>query len=299
MPSLRISPVNVEPAGTIHSLGELFALAHAIENQAVIRLSHFANEMRHQGKDDLAEVFEQLAQEEGERDEAIIQWSESRLGQGPDSGLLQWNAPEMFDAEWAKEITTSRLITPYRALSMAVCGEERTFAFWSYVAAYAEGKEIKSAAETMAREELGRVSILRKERRRAYHREHPGPHRASVAEAVPEKIDAAALELRLARLLAELGTRLQGAAAAHASQLSRESVEMSEQTAEVGSFSALLAERDAPTVAEALVDAYLEEAEITHDAEKLALLQKLAETAIARLAWLRTVHWPKSDTSRG
>lgn len=32
--------------------------------------------------------------------------------------------------------------------------------------------EIKQAAEAMAREELGHVSTLRKERRRAYHQEH-------------------------------------------------------------------------------------------------------------------------------
>ncbi len=171
-------------------------------------------------------------------------------------------------------------------ISLAVRGGERTFAFWSYVAAYAEVEEVKSAAEKMACEELDRMSILRKERRRAYHREHPGRDRTSVAKAVAEKIDAAALELRVARLLADLATRLHGAAAAHASQLSRESVEMSEQAAGVGSFSASVLGRDAPTLAEALMDTYLDEAERTHDAEKLTLLQKLAEAAIARLAWL-------------
>ena len=54
---------------------------------------------------------------------------------------------------------------------MAVRNEERAFAFWSYVAAHAEVAEVRQAAETMAHEELGHVSILRRERRNAFHAE--------------------------------------------------------------------------------------------------------------------------------
>ena len=46
---------------------------------------------------------------------------------------------------------------------------------------------------------------------------------------------------------------------------------------------------DGRSVAEALADAYLESAEAARDPAGLDSLQKLAERAIARLAWLRTL----------
>ena len=64
-----------------------------------------------------------------------------------------------------------RLLSAYRALSMAVRNEERAFAFWSYVAAHAGDADIRHAAETMAHEELGHVATLRRERRSAFHAE--------------------------------------------------------------------------------------------------------------------------------
>ena len=128
--------------------------------------------------------------------DSVARWSQSRRGKAPDPALVRWEAPETFDTETAAEIRTSRLMTPYRALSMAVRNEERAFAFWSYVAGFAEDPEIKKAAEAMAREELGHVATLRKERRRAYHSEHDrmraGQH-GNVGH-----VDAAVLERRLA-----------------------------------------------------------------------------------------------------
>lgn len=52
---------------------------------------------------------------------------------------------------------------------MAVRNEERAFVFWTYVAAHAPSKEIRVAAEHMAKEELGHVATLRRERRLAFH----------------------------------------------------------------------------------------------------------------------------------
>ena len=88
-----------------------------------------------------------------------------------DPARISWEGPATFDAQTISEITSSSLMTPYRALSMAVRNEERAFAFWSYVAAHAGQGELKRAAETMARQELEHVAKLRKERRRAYHEE--------------------------------------------------------------------------------------------------------------------------------
>src|SRR5581483_5216903 len=103
-------------------------------------------------------------------------------------------------------------------LAMAVRNEERTFAFWSYLAAYSADPEIKQASESMVKEELGHVATLRKERRSAYHREHDRKERSEPnLEASP--VDARRLELRLAAQLGDLERRLSGPAAVRTREL--------------------------------------------------------------------------------
>ena len=287
MPLLRTSLLKSEPAGTLQSLDEFFALANAMEREAADRYTGLANDMQVQDKPDLATVFTQLAAAEREHVDSVARWSQSHLGKAPDPALVRWDAPETFDSETAAEITTSRLMTPYRALSIAVRNEERAFAFWSYVAGFAEDPEIKKAAEAMAREELGHVAILRKERRRAYHSEHDrtraGQH-GNVGH-----VDAAVLERRLAGHLAALERRVEGESAIRARELLQETRSMSAQAAGFGRFPASLEQGDAQTIAETLADAYLDGAESSDDPGRLESLQVLAERAIARLAWLRAL----------
>lgn len=78
MPFLRTSLLSAEPAGVLKSLDELFALAHAMEQEAAKRYDALAEEMRGQGKDDLAEVFTKLAAAEREHVDSVTQWSQSR-----------------------------------------------------------------------------------------------------------------------------------------------------------------------------------------------------------------------------
>ncbi len=289
----RTLALKAEPAGDLHSLDELFALADAMEKEAAARYSELAAEMQRQNKPDLAAVFAQLAAAEREHVDSVTRWSQSRAGKAPDPALVRWQAPETFDREAEAEIKTSRLMTPYRALAMAVQNEERAFAFWSYVAAFAENPEIKKAAETMAREELGHVSTLRKERRRAYHQEHAAAKQSGVSgevsgeAAVP--MDAGALERRLAARLTELEDHLDGAAAQRTHELVRETLAMSVKAAGFGRFAAGLEQGNAQIIAEALTDAYLDGAERATDPARLQLLQALGERAIARLAWLRSL----------
>jgi rubrerythrin len=286
MPLLRSILLTAEPAGALASLDELFALANVMEQEAATKYSQFAEEMLRQGRPELAAVFTDLAAAELEHVASVTRWSQSRRGKVPDPTLARWQPPEIFGNDASAEIRTSRLMTPYRALAMAVQNEERAFAFWSYLAAFSKEAEIKSAAEAMAREELSHVATLRKERRRAYHREHPAP-RGLAAGA--KQVDAATLELRLAQYLAELATGLDGAVAERARELSRESLEMSSQAEHLGRFPTELIASDPPMIAEALVDSYLEQAEVTKDAKSLESLQRLAQSSIARLAWLRAL----------
>lgn len=285
----RTLALKAEPAGTLHSLDEVFALAHAMEQEAADRYAGLADDMVREGKRDLAAVFTELAAAEREHVNDVTRWSQARLGKAPDAALVRWEAPETFDADTAAEIKTSRLMTPYRALSIAVRNEERAFAFWSYLAAFAGDPEVKQAAEAMAREELGHVAILRKERRRAYHKQHDAMRTGRQGGVEGGQIDAAELERRLAARLAELERGLAGASADRVRELLRETTDMANEAAGVGRFPSSRAHGDAQDIAEALADAYLESAEAARDPAGLDSLQKLAERAIARLAWLRTL----------
>ena len=289
MPLLRTSLLKSEPAGTLRSLDEMFALAHAMEQEAASRYEELAGDMRRQGKNDLAGVFTQLAAAEREHVDSVTRWSQSRQGKAPDPALVRWEAPETFDPETATELKTSRLMTPYRALAMAVRNEERVFAFWSYLAAYSEDPEVKKAAEAMAREELGHVSILRKERRRAYHSEHDRKHEDEHGRTLRSRLDARRLELRLAAQFAELEHRLAGPAATRAHELFEETTRMADQAGNFGSFAGTLEQQDAQTIAEVLADAYLDGADRSDDEIRVEALQGLAGKAIARLAWLRSL----------
>ncbi|MBR0689848.1 ferritin family protein [Bradyrhizobium manausense] len=288
MPLLRTSLLRSEPAGVLKSLDELFALAHAMEQEAANRYDDLAKEMHRQGKDALADVFTRLAIAEREHVDSVTRWSQSRSGKNPDPALVRWEAPETLDADSATEVKSSRLMTPYRALAMAVRNEERAFAFWSYLAAYSDDPDIKKASEAMAREELGHVATLRKERRRAYHREH-GRDPADGQGATTSQIDARQLELRLADRLADLEQHLTGPAAVRTREIRHETAGMAEDAADVGRFPASVEKKDSLEIAEALVDSYLDGAEHSDDAARTEALQRMAERAITRLAWLRSL----------
>jgi len=281
--------LKAEPVGDLRSLDELFALASAMGQEAATKYAELGAEMRRQNRSDLAAVFTELAAAERDHVDRVTRWSQSRCGKAPDPALVRWEPPETFDAESSAEIRTSRLMTPYRALSMAVRNEERAFAFWSYLAAYSDDAEIKKAAETMASEELGHVSILRKERRRAYHREHDWKHGNEAGRAASSRVDARRLELRLAAHLANIERGLTGAAATRTRELLHETTRMAEEAGNFGKLPAALEHGDAQAVAEALADAYLEGAENSDDQARIEVLQGLAEKAIGRLAWLRSL----------
>jgi rubrerythrin len=288
MPFLRTSLLSAEPAGVLESIDELFALGHAMEQEAAKKYDSLAQEMRGQGKDDLAEVFTRLAAAEREHVDSVTQWSQSRRGKRPDPAMVRWEAPEALAPEAAAEMKTSRLMTPYRALAMAVRNEERAFAFWSYLAAYSHDPEVKKASEAMAREELGHVATLRKERRRAYHHEHDRSG-AEASSAPVRQIDARELELRLVAQLAEMEQSLSGPEAIRIRDIRQQAIGMADAATGLGSFPASMENKGPLEIAEALVDGYLEGAERSNDAADLERLQQLAERAISRLAWLRSL----------
>jgi rubrerythrin len=285
-----------EPPGAVHSLAELFAIAFALEQEAATRYRELAEKMREHGLSETAAVFEHLAQAERDHCDQVAHWSQQRTGHPPELAEVRWELPETFDDESAGELAGSRLATPYRALSMAVRNEERAFAFWTYVAAQAEDPAVRETAESMAREELEHVSLLRRERRHAYH-----AHRALIGKPVPRAAgggrDILVAARRLEELLADqLGQLARARPAVNRARLESfiaESRQMAAEIASLGAAKGPVWEAGAlPTepiaTAELLVERYLEAADHAKEEATLAQAQSLARKAIARLAWLRS-----------
>lgn len=177
---------NRDEPWAVESMDELLALARAMEQEAISGYVALAERMRHEGRPDLAAVFEALTAEEESHLGNVDRWiAQSDVAIPPVMPLQE----PMFDDEGAA-LVAPELLNSYRAFSMAVRNEERAFVFWTYVSAHAPSEEIRQAAERMAREELGHVATLRRERRRAFH----DLRRAGVR---PVRGEIASLELRL------------------------------------------------------------------------------------------------------
>jgi rubrerythrin len=103
--------------------------------------------------------------------DAVGRWAKSLHQEVGPAHSFAWRLPGEIGASW-DEVQDSSLLTPYRALAIAVTNEERAFAFYAYVAAHATDPEVQRQAEMMAREELAHASELRVRRRQAYRREY-------------------------------------------------------------------------------------------------------------------------------
>jgi rubrerythrin len=284
---------------TIRSMDELFALAHAMEIEAVQQYARIAQLMRQQGSDAVADVFEHIMSEERGHAEAVTTWARSVSGTGPDETALRWPAPPTFEEDDLAEISSSRLITPYRALCIAVRNEERAFAFWSYVAAHAVDRTIQDAAETMALQELDHVAAFRRERRRAYHAARSGGSGTAIHSG--EETAVADLELRLADLLDHLARGSRDSAHREALlALGRDSRQIAALVAGLATpRQAAASPGDAQAPAERLCDIYLEAADAAQTPDDLAQYQVLAKRAIIRLdALLRNGPELPADAAR-
>jgi rubrerythrin len=281
-----MADLKAEPPGPVRSLSELFALAHAMESDAVARYTLAAELLKQQGNDDLSAVFARLAEVERGHVDQVNAWAGHIGAASPAKTALPWVVPDTHDAP-PEEVTQSRLLTPYRVLASAVRHEERAFALWTYVAAHAQTRDVKEAAERMALEELEHVSILRRERRKAFHAEQQGATAASMAIALH---GLAALERRLDTFIEQhpettvgrnfadgivtdgrrAADTLDGIAAREGGVLYLPALAVDKQEQPIA-------------IAEYLVEAYLRLAETSQNPETLAASQELAALAVYRL----------------
>lgn len=154
----------------VATLAELVGIANAIEKESVARYELLADEMRRRDETDTADAFGIMAREEAGHVEDVARWADSLGEDVPPSADFVWRLPPDLAAGW-DQVVGSSLLTPYRAYAIAVDNEERAFAFYAYVAAWAEDSRIAAEAEKLAHEELRHAAKLRTLRRAAWRRE--------------------------------------------------------------------------------------------------------------------------------
>jgi rubrerythrin len=164
--------LSADPSVQAPDMRHLVGIAAAIESEAIRRYATLAQEMERRGEHATANTFREMGEMEQRHRAAVDRWASALNEPVPPEQNFVWLLPAEIGASW-DEVRHSSLLTPYRALAIAVTNEERAFAFYAYVAASARDARVAREAETMAREELAHAAELRVRRRQAYRREHP------------------------------------------------------------------------------------------------------------------------------
>jgi rubrerythrin len=202
------------------SVAELIAMALAMEREAAARYDELAAQMAKHGNHELADLFEGLGTEERKHEAHIERWLAPGQPEPPATNFA-WRSPESVDREEAEDAGGAFLMTPHRALRIAVHNEERAFQFFSMIAATVEDPGIRAKAEALAKEELEHVARLRLERLRARRAESEsaaqgtarrGPrsvrsHAALLARASAIEQEAATTFETLARHMSDIGAK--------------------------------------------------------------------------------------------
>lgn len=299
-----------EPPARIDDLDVLLGIAMALEAEAVRRYAQLAALMDQRGETDTATTFRGLMAEEETHTTAVGHWA-SQLGRAvPEGGSFLWLLPPEIAASWEDLIERTRL-TPYQALSLAVVNEQRAFVFYSHIAAGTGDEAVRLHAESLAREELGHAALLRRERRKAFHRRNGGaaqPARADTPATLDRlahalltaaSIEHAVLSRRLAAsgnaagaaLLSEIAAEERGMAGT-APAAGPVGVDMSG----IGATDAGMAESSAAArpwpaaiaIAERLAESFADIAATATDETVLGRALTLQEAAIRQLARLAT-----------
>ncbi len=270
-------PLNFQ-IGTVE---ELLALAEALEREAATRYRGLAARMTRQGDTDMAAQFNVLARMEDRHVRQVADRAQSLLGRRPGSLSVAWDLPLNYD-----EDERGASLSAYQALAFAVRNEERSFAFYTYVAAEAKNPAVRAMAEDLARDELEHASILRRHRRRAFHSDRPVvveiPGNVDVLRVSARRWDGAAAvaHAALARALDEVGE------SADAAVFRRIAAE--EEKAAAGATGAALPNlrnaADGLRLLEEAFDRFALIGERSKDEKVVAEAQRLSGEMIARLA---------------
>ncbi|MDR3496321.1 MAG: ferritin family protein [Ancalomicrobiaceae bacterium] len=268
--------------GAIASVGELLAVAHALECEAATRYQQLAERMQADGAETVAAEFRLLADFEQGHVEMIDDRGRAMLGHAIGTAPIRWELPS---GSSEADLVTSAF-GPYQALAFAVRNEELAFAFYAYVAAEATSEPVRLLAEDLARDELMHAAHLRRFRRRAFRADPP------TAVEIPASLDE----------LAAISRRWHAAAAAAHRVLVR-LLEVNGEAADAAIFRTIAAEEAAAADSEpapavepirhtveglTLIEAGFERfsliAERSGNEGVVAEAQRLAEVMVDRLA---------------
>ncbi|PWC38935.1 ferritin family protein [Azospirillum sp. TSO22-1] len=300
------------PIEPIRTVEDLMDLASGMEQDAAVRYEQLAEAMDRRDEAALAKLFRELAALERGHVEGIARWAARDGLRRPEPAHFTWRLPETFGDE--AEGAAAHILTPYEALAVAVRNEERAFAFYTYVSAMADG-EVQRRAESLAREELNHVALLRDWRRRAYHAARPARQRDLPGSLEELRALAVGLEHAAADVDEAAAASLDGGGYPEAASLVRHAAEQARQRAAAlapaprepapgtaaaeGARAAGLLHPGALTPsgalrlslrnAEEIVSLYLETAERATDQRLLEETQRLAEQAMGRLALVRSL----------
>ncbi|MGD1880209.1 MAG: ferritin family protein [Kiloniellaceae bacterium] len=186
-----------EPGGKVETLDRLLGLANAIEVEAVARYGQLAALMERKGEAETAAVFQEMREIEQRHVAWVAQRAAALDHTLPPASDFTWRLPPELGASW-DDVQHSQLLTPYRAVAIAVTNEERAFALYSYLAAGTDDPIVAREAEALALEELSHATELRVRRRLAFRRE-PTDHSPATAAEVETLTEFRALDEALAR----------------------------------------------------------------------------------------------------
>jgi rubrerythrin len=288
--TIAVSRLSSLPSGPILSARALLELARAMEARAARRYRELAARMRLGGEERLAGIFDFFAGIEDKHAQQI----EERSRRLPAERVSDVGLPQSLPEEFDDEEGDSRLLTPYRALAIAVRNEERAFAFYSHAAAAAAGPEVRAFAEGLARDELVHAALLRRERRKAWRAERPAgpPLRPPEPPATIAELRAVAgdVEWRAAachRALADILARQDDALAALFAELAGDEERAARESGQPrpeGRTAAAVGIADGLRVLEEAFERYAEVAGQARDEAILAEAQRLSAGIVERLA---------------
>ena len=151
----------------IASLDELYSIANVLGDNTIRGCERLAIEMKTCRNDETARVFEDLVELEAAHIHSIRKQAENAGAKvGVDIDDI-WRAQDL-RGDLAREIADNPyLMTPYRALRLAVINKERVFEILSMLAANQDDDVIGRHGELLAQEQLSEIAELRLRRRRA------------------------------------------------------------------------------------------------------------------------------------
>lgn len=168
-----------EEASAIASVDDLVAMGAALSRAAAHRYAASAAATAAAGNGLTAELLRSLAAAQHAESESTV----------PLPRDLSVTLDELGDDD-------PYTLAPYRVLAVAVQHHQRIFAFYAYIAAYAEEKSVRRLAETLASEQLDLAALRRRERRAAWRamtgpasRRRPAPNGPEETRALAATIE--------------------------------------------------------------------------------------------------------------